>query len=116
MQLADHIADVFRAFGPVQLKRMFSGYGIFHDGIMFGLLLDEALYLKADAGNVGEFRALGLERFTYARKSRVVGLSYYRAPDSIMDDSIEAAEWARRSFDAALRAAKKRTASKKPGR
>ncbi|MDQ8698453.1 TfoX/Sxy family protein [Hyphomicrobium sp. LHD-15] len=117
MELADHIVDAFRAFGPIQLKRMFSGYGLFRGGVMFGLLHDDVLYLKADLDNVADFVSLGLAQFTYVRNGKTVGLSYYQAPDSVMDDGAEAAKWAQRSFEAALRggaskakAVRKRTA------
>lgn len=109
MAFADHIADVFGAFGPIQIRRMFSGYGLFREGLMFGLLHNETLYLKADAQNAAEFQELGLAQFTYARKSKVVRLSYYRAPDAVMDDSAEATKWAKSSFEAALREASTKT-------
>ena len=103
MELAHHIVDAFRAFGAIQLKRMFSGYGLFRNGVMFGLLHDDVLYLKADLENVADFMSLGLAQFTYVRNGKTVGLSYYQAPDLVMDDSAEAAKWAQRSFEAALR-------------
>ena len=83
---------------------MFAGYGIFCDGTMFALVYDGTLYLKADAENVADFQSLGLAQFRYSRKGKAVGLSYYRAPESVMDDGDEAACWGRRSLAAALRA------------
>jgi DNA transformation protein len=103
MKVEEHIADVFRDLGPVEMRRMFSGCGLFRDGLMFGLVHDETLYLKADAGNAANFEDLGLPRFQYARAGKVVRLSYYRAPDSVWDDSAEAIRWARSAFEAALR-------------
>lgn len=103
-EFAQHMADVFRQFGPITLRRMFGGHGLFRDGIMFGLLFDDALYLKVDARNIGDFQSLGLGRFDYLRQGKRVGLSYYQAPDTLMDDAEEAARWARRAFEAALRA------------
>jgi DNA transformation protein len=105
MAFDEHIADVFSAFGPIQVRRMFSGYGLFRDGLMFGLVHDDVLYLKGDDQNAGQFRELGLAQFTYSRKGKAVRLSYFRAPDAVMDDSAEAAKWARSSFEAALREA-----------
>ncbi len=35
-------------FGPVTVRPMFGGAGIFRDGLMFALIADEVLYLKAD--------------------------------------------------------------------
>ena len=102
-EIVEHLQDVFRLFGPVEVRRMFGGRGIFRDGLMFGLMSDDLLYLKADAENVSHFEEQDLPQFEYLRQGRVTKLSYYRAPDAVMDDCIEAAMWARRSFAAALR-------------
>ena len=102
-EFADHLKDVFRLFGPIEVRRMFGGYGIYRDGIMFGLVSDDALYLKADAENAAHFRKHGLSQFEYRRKGKITKMAYYRAPDAAMDDCAEAARWAHRSFEAALR-------------
>lgn len=107
-ELTAYIEDVFGLFGPVSLRRMFGGHGIFRDGIMFGLVFDGTLYLKADAENIAAFEQEGLEQFTYARQGKLVGLSYYRAPDHLMEDPHEAVRWAQGSFAAALRSDRKR--------
>ena len=103
-EFAQHLTDVFRLFGPISLCRMFSGYGIYHDGIMFGLISQDTLYLKADAENSADFKDQGLGQFEYVRQGKVIGLSYYQAPEIVLEDANEAALWARRSFEAALRA------------
>jgi DNA transformation protein len=108
-ELARHMVDVFQSFGPVELRRMFAGYGIFRDGTMFALVYDESLYLKVDAENVADFQNRGLTQFRYSRKGKIVHLSYYQAPESVMDDCDEAACWGYRSFAAALRAKASRT-------
>ena len=103
-EFAQHLTDVFRLFGAISLRRMFSGYGIYHDGIMFGLIAQDTLYLKADAKNSAAFRDQGLSQFEYVRQGKVIGLSYYQAPEIVLEDANEAALWARRSFEATLRA------------
>lgn len=103
-EFVQYMLDVFRMFGPITLRRMFAGYGIFNNGIMFGLVYDEILYLKVDSENVWDFEQQGLKQFEYARQGRLVGLSYYQAPEAVLEDPQEAALWARRSFEAARRA------------
>jgi len=103
-EFAQHLTDVFRLFGPITLRRMFAGYGVFRDGIMFGLVYEETLYLKVDAENIASFQDQGLRQFEYIRQGKVIGLSYYQAPEAVLEDVNEAALWARRSFEAALRA------------
>ena len=102
-EFADHLAEMFEPFGPVTIRRMFGGRGIFRDGLMFGLVVDDALYLKADDENRARFESLGLSRFEYTRKGKRISLSYYLPPGEALDDPDLLAEWARSAFDAALR-------------
>jgi DNA transformation protein len=71
---------------------------------MFGLVLANQLYLKVDADNLPFFDALGLGPFIYEMKGKPVQLSYHLAPEAMLDERELAALWARRSWDAALRA------------
>ncbi|MCY4468764.1 MAG: TfoX/Sxy family protein [Thiotrichales bacterium] len=103
-EFVDHLAELFEEFGPVAVRRMFGGHGIFRDGVMFGLVVDDALYLKADEHNRALFESSGLPRFEYTRKGKRVSLSYCLAPSEALDDPGTLAEWARPAFDAALRA------------
>ena len=48
---ADIIRELFADFGAVQVRRMFGGAGLFADGVMFGLVSDGQIFLKADAGD-----------------------------------------------------------------
>jgi DNA transformation protein len=103
-EFIEFLHEVFESFGPIQAKRMFGGYGIYHDGLMFGLVIDNQLYLKSDAENLAFFEAQGLGPFIYNMKGKAVQLSYHQAPETMLDERELAAQWARRSWDAALRA------------
>lgn len=107
-EFVDFLKEVFEQFGPVQARKMFGGYGLYHDGVMFGLVADETLYLKADETIAHYFESKGLGQFEYSRGDKLVKMSYYLAPVEIFDDPEEAAKWARRSFEVAFRT-KKRT-------
>ena len=72
----DYLLDLLAPLGPVQAKRMFGGAGLFLDGTMFGLIVDDVLYLKADGlylkadGQTrGAFEARSLGPFTYRKKA-----------------------------------------------
>ena len=103
-EFTDHLADLFEAFGPVAVRRMFGGHGVFRDGLMFALVVDDALYLKADDRSRAMFESRGLPPFEYTRKGKRISLSYHLAPGEALDDPLTLAEWARPAFDAALRA------------
>jgi DNA transformation protein len=103
----DFIKEQLSGFGPVTVRRMFGGAGIFRDGLMFALIADETLYLKADAISQQQFEALSLPPFTYgARSGKRTVMSYWRAPEACLDDRDEMTLWARTAFAAALRAQK----------
>ena len=82
---------------------MFGGQGIFHQGLMFALIADGKLYLKADDDNRAAFEVEGCERFGYFRQGREYRLSYYRAPQEFYENPAACRRWARSAFDAALR-------------
>ncbi|MEA1988018.1 MAG: TfoX/Sxy family protein [Pseudomonadota bacterium] len=102
-EFVNNLQEVFAQFGSVSAKRMFGGYGIFHDGLMFGLVAEDVLYLKTDKHSVADFIELNLPPFEYEKKGKSVQMSYYLAPEQIYDDADEAQVWAKKAFDAALR-------------
>ena len=100
----DFLHEVFASFGPITAKKMFGGYGLYYDGLMFGLVSDDTLYLKADAENAHYYQQLGLGKFEYLKGGKVMQIAYHLAPAEVMEDREEAAIWARRAYEAALRA------------
>jgi DNA transformation protein len=103
-QFAEHVVDLLQGMGPVDARAMFGGYGIFLDGLMFGLIADEVLYLKVDDENRPEFEELGLDPFVYEGKNRRVTMSYREAPSDALDDAEQLGRWGARAYAAARRA------------
>ncbi|MCE1170403.1 MAG: TfoX/Sxy family protein [Azovibrio sp.] len=99
-----YLCDRLRPLGPLQVRRMFSGHGLFQEGAMFGLVLDEVLYLKADAGNLPLFQARGMEPFVYQRQGRPVRLSFHAPDAEAMEDDQTLLALARLALAAAHRA------------
>ena len=106
-EYANHIVDLLALFGPCEARRMFGGFGIFHQGLMFGLIADSSLYLKADDESRKLFEDEGCEAFTYYKKDKPYQLSYYLAPDDFFEEVDTTLHWARLAFDAALRSPRK---------
>jgi DNA transformation protein len=98
------IADLFAAFGTVDVRRMFGGYGVFADGVMFAIVHDGLIFLKADEVTCATFEREGQGAFTYEARGRRVALSYWRLPDRLYDDADELAAWAVAALAAARRA------------
>jgi DNA transformation protein and related proteins len=105
-----HVVEMMRAFGTVEAKSMFGGWGLYHEGLFFGLIAGESLYLKTDEVNVGEFEAQHLEPFVYEMKDgdRIV-MHYRQAPDEALESPGVMAQWARSAYGAALRAGAKKS-------
>ena len=105
-EFVEYLPEAFSAFGPVSIRKMFGGHGVYHDGLMIGLVASEMLYLKVDAQSVQAFEALDLAQFQYPKGDKLVGMSYYQAPVDALEDPDEMREWAQLAFDAALRSRK----------
>ncbi len=86
---ADFIAWVIELAQPtarVSARAMFGGHGLYADGIIFAIVVDDTLYLKTDDRNRADFAAQGLLPFVYAsRNGERTAMSYYRAPDDALE-------------------------------
>ena len=100
----DFITELFSGFGLVSVRRMFSGAGVFADGLMIALVVDGVIYLKADESFVPLFEREGQTPFSYkTRDGKRTLLSYWRMPERLYDEPGDLAEWARLALDAARR-------------
>jgi DNA transformation protein and related proteins len=111
----DFLIDLFADFGPVTIRRMFSGYGISADGTNFALALRAGLYFRADEVTIPQYEAEGSKPFQYQTRAKTVTVnSYWQLPARLFDDTEELSAWAKAALDAAQRAAlKKRPKARK---
>jgi DNA transformation protein and related proteins len=111
----DFLIDLFSEFGPVTIRRMFSGFGISADGTNFALALRSGLYFRADEQTVPQFEAEGSRPFQYQTRAKTVTVnSYWELPARLFDDSQELSDWARAALAAAQRAALRKRTGKRP--
>ncbi|HUN99248.1 MAG TPA: TfoX/Sxy family protein [Bradyrhizobium sp.] len=111
----DFLLDLFSNFGPVTIRRMFSGFGISADGTNFALALRAGLYFRADEFTIPQFEAEGSKPFQYQTRTKTITVgSYWQLPARLFDETEELTEWARAALAAAQRAAlNKRTRPRK---
>src|SRR4051812_33018985 len=111
----DFLIDLFSDFGPVAIRRMFSGFGISADGMNFALALRGGLYFRADAETIPRFESEGSKPFQYQTRTKTVTVaSYWQLPERLYDDPEQLTGWARAALAAAERAAlKKRPTARK---
>ncbi|MEQ1520050.1 MAG: TfoX/Sxy family protein [Aestuariivirga sp.] len=106
------LIEQMAGFGPVTIRPMFGGAGVYYEGLMFALVDDEVLYFKVDETSRPAFEAENLPPFVYSRKDRKIDMSYFRSPERCMDDADEMAAWCRTAYGAALKSAAKKKPKK----
>lgn len=113
-RFVDFCLELLAPLGPCTARRMFGGWGIYLDGLMFGLIAAERLYLKVDDDTRAQWEAAGCESFVYEAKGRPrVVMSYQAPPHEAMEAPDFMLPWARLALGAALRA---RAQSARPSR
>jgi DNA transformation protein and related proteins len=109
------VTDGFRAFvldqleelGDVTARPMVGGVGLYRDGLFFGIVAGDVLYLKVDDATRGDYVKEGMAPFNpYARRPLTMG--YYAVPPAVLESALELARWARKAIQVAARAPEKR--------
>jgi len=111
-EFCDHVTDLLSGFGPVAIRRMFGGAGVYRDGVMFALIAYDTLYFKVDDATRPDYERAGMGPFTYEGKSEPVTMSYFQAPPEAMEDGDLLADCARKAYAAALRGKARKTKPK----
>ena len=104
----DWLQELFADFGPVSARAMFGGHGLYHDGVMFAVAIDDGLYLKVDGHTQAAFEAQGCAPYVYMQTEKPLTMSYWSAPAAAMDSPQAMLPWARLAHEAALRKPKGR--------
>ena len=94
--------DLFQSFGPIAVKRMFGGEGIFAGSVMIGLVMDEQIYLRTDEASRPAYLKEKSRPFTFRKGGKTVTTAYYSLPDRLLDDPEELGEWAKVAHRIAL--------------
>ena len=99
------IEEMFQGLGPVTIKRMFGGKGIYHLGRIVAVEVRDEMLLKADETSAPEFAAAGATQWAYeGKKGKAVKMPYWSIPEGAYDDPDLMAKWVRLAYEAALRA------------
>lgn len=110
----EFVTELLAPMGTVSIRRMFGGAGVFREGLMFALLGDDTVYLKADAALRADLESEGGVAFVWTRPStgEAIDMGYVSLPSSAMDDPDEASAWAKRALAVARPKAAARPAAK----
>ncbi len=106
---ADFLRDQLAPLGRVMMRRMFGKTGVFCEGVMLGIVTENTLYFRVDSQNRATFKeAESFPPLNYVKNGCAIDLSFWRAPDRLLDDRDELVAWARAALAAAHRVAAKR--------
>jgi DNA transformation protein len=106
---AEFLRERLAPVGRVTTRRMFGKTGVFCNGLMFAMVTDDTLYFRVDDDNREAFKeAESFPPLNYAKKGRTIDLSFWRAPERLLDEPDELVTWARTALAAARRVAAKR--------
>jgi DNA transformation protein len=97
-----YVLEQLQIVGPVIAKSMFGGVGLYHQGMFFGLIADDTLYLKVDDSNRKEFERAGARPFRpYGDDSYSMG--YYEVPADALEDRSTLRDWVHKAVAVARR-------------
>ena len=116
---AEFLREQLAPLGLITMRRMFGKTGVFCDGLMFGMVRDNTLYLRVDEDNRAAFgEAESFPPLNYEKKGCAIDLSFWRAPERLFDEPDELLAWARAALAAAHRVAavRERAAPKRKSR
>ena len=106
---AEFLRDQLAPLGRVTMRRMFGKTGVFCDGVMFGMVTENTLYLRVDDQNREAFKeAESFPPLNYEKQGSTIDLSFWRAPERLFDEPDELVAWARVALAAAQRVAARR--------
>ncbi len=96
---ADNLVERLEPLGDVRARGMFGGFGIFHDGAMFGLVNSRGVvHLRVTPESEPEF----IERAALRHGK----MPYYTIPSEVLDDPATLVAWAKTASAGALAAKK----------
>ena len=108
------VEDILGHIEGITSRAMFSGYGIYLNGIIVGLIIDGEFYLKTDKNTKGRILMDGTRHdsaesgkiFEYERRGKTVSLPYAIVPIEILEDREKIEERIYESFEISKKAKK----------
>jgi DNA transformation protein and related proteins len=115
-RFAEFLREQLAPLGRLTMRRMFGKTGVFCDGLMLAMVMENTLYFRVDDGNREAFSEAGaFPPLNHEKQWRTIDLSFWRAPERLFDEPDELVTWARAALAAARRVAatRERTAPKR---
>ena len=91
------VHDLLSELAGVKAQAMFGGWGIYQDGVIFAIIVDDQLYFKVGDTNKSKYQQHGSRPFTYESRGKSISMSYWEVPADVMEDRDEIKRWAEES-------------------
>ena len=112
-----HVLELMRPAGAATARAMFGGHGLYVDGTIVAIVVDDVVFLKTDERSRDRFAAAGGGPFRYVTKRGVVQVtSQWQPPEEALESAAAMRDWLRLAQDAALRAGARAPAGRRTRR
>ena len=84
----DYLAFVLEQFArvtPVTSRRMFGGVGLYADGVFFGVIDNNQVFLRTGPGNLADYKSAGSAPFQPMGPD-TKPMSYHELPGGVLED------------------------------
>ena len=103
-----YVLDEFLAeVTGITSRAMFGGYGIYKDGLIVAVIINDQLYFKVGESNQADYEATGSQPFIYKVNGKEMKMGYWEVPGEIMENSQEVGVWLEKSYQVSLSSKKK---------
>lgn len=92
----DFIMDQLSALPKIAADSMFSSYGLYADGVFFGIINNGHLYFKTNEVTSRKYRDREMAPFQPSSKQKLK--NYLEVPEDIIEDSDELLTWAKEAI------------------
>ncbi|MBX7146666.1 MAG: TfoX/Sxy family protein [Alphaproteobacteria bacterium] len=103
----DQNLNQLQPLGHPSKKTMFGGLGLYLDGVIFGIVVDNKIYLKVNDENIEKFKKAKSHPFTYDKNGKSVSMSYWAVPQTILKNPKEWQAWVQESWNISKKSKKK---------
>lgn len=95
-----HAVESMSHVAPVSYRRIFNGYGIYHQGVQFAIVINDRLYFRADDYSRGLYLAKRMTAFLPSTMGTGES-NFFQLPEDVLAQPAELIFWMRIAVEAA---------------
>jgi len=111
-----YVLEQLAALREVRSRRMFGGVGLYWEGLFFGLIDDDVLYLKVDDSNRADYTSRGMDAFRPFKDKPLYSMTYFQVPAEVLEEAELLVQWSRKSCAVALTSRDEARPPRKPAK